>query len=145
MNLQVTLFTKCLCLLSLVLVGHYSCRHRSFGFHPVLVMDMLRWVFSTAFTCSFTAGKCCQFCCRASSSHPVRGVDGLQVDCPGLFVGYRAYFCGFWREYIKIYCPFSNFDRERLPPVVSLRYCLVHACCLSPYQQTLNTAFPLSG
>jgi len=113
MNLKVTFFAECLCLVSLVFIRPYLCKHRPFGLHTVLVMDLLCWVFTTAFADSFTAGKCCQSCCCASSLHPVHWVNRFEVYCPGFLIGYRSYFCGFWGKYIKGHFPFSILGRER--------------------------------
>ena len=57
MYLQVAFFAECLRLLSLILVGGDFCKHCPFGLHPVFVVDLLGWVFTTAFAGSFTAGK----------------------------------------------------------------------------------------
>ena len=74
MYLQVAFLTECRCLFLLVLIGHNFCKHCPFGLHPVSVMDLIYWVFTTAFTYPFTAGNCCQSCCCASSFHPVHRV-----------------------------------------------------------------------
>jgi hypothetical protein len=66
-DLEVAFFAECQGLLLLILVGCNFGSPGPFGAHTIFVMNVLGWMFFTAFTRSVTAGKCCQPRCCASA------------------------------------------------------------------------------
>jgi hypothetical protein len=135
----VALFAECFGLLLLVFIRDHFGEPCPFGAHAAWMMDVLCWVFATAFACAFIPGKCCQSCCCASPVGPVCRVNGFQVDRPGLVIGSLSDFDRLWGEYIQVYCPFANFDRERFSSSFAFPYHLASSCFVSPGSQLAYT------